>query len=168
MENWSVIDNYQRCDHHVSIVKNYNLTYSFYKNVYSWGYQQAPVTSLQPCAEVTGALTTPAVNSQQVVNDTNTDNYNHSMHPQPQLGSNSSYITELQLYPTDNPPYLCARCRCGYVTNLFKLTTALRSVGFTRVIYNDDLGIGLLFWSVGKARKKLLKLYGFQCGVKYR
>ncbi|XP_067945635.1 S-adenosylmethionine decarboxylase proenzyme 1-like [Watersipora subatra] len=34
-DNWSVIDTYRRTDFSMSILGNYNLTYSFYKNVYS-------------------------------------------------------------------------------------------------------------------------------------
>lgn len=67
---------------------------------------------------------------------------------------------------TDRKWTICNKCQhnYNYNTKLF----LMRTYTFYSVYDKDDSGLHLLFWSQGKARKKLLKLYGFQCGMKYR
>lgn len=145
---WSTIDSYRRTDFSLSILKNYNLTYSFYKNTYSWdlisaldGLSQVPSSALQYQPSVLPADNNLTELDYKTNNETLSDS-----------GSNI---------------YGCSRCKCephysGVQTPVvnMNMNVCSRVVGMHTEC--------ALCWYDGRKRLELLILYGFRAGKYYR
>lgn len=144
----------------MSVVKNYNLTYSFYKNVFSWGYPRAP----DGCSQATGALK----NTGLIL--TANPNLSELRFLDSCTGLNSYLVScdQLKTYTHPKKPLkVCNRCKAIYLCNIS--LTRPNSVVFSihSLVFKVHKG-KQLFWFKGRTRRKLMQLYGFQVGLKFR
>ena len=151
------MDGYRRTEFSMSIVKNYNLTYSFYKNTYSWGSQGAPDCSLQV---LSGALTLhhtilPAKTRLLIENCSVIDTFfDNSMFSVCDYDSSLDYS-------------MCSMCskRCTFKSRQrLRVSFTIRNVLDVVVLH----GANVLFWYNGRNKRKVQLLYGYRAAQYYR
>lgn len=169
-ENWTKIDHYERAEHQQALIKNYNLMYSFYKNVYSWGFIRAPAY----CSQVTGALTNTGLIYATYSTRTDSIDYNPT-----ELDSDITNHGNLSTDDSDDmcvsvivlpPKYCCKKC-CKlrlYNKNYSRFGGGFTPVETVHCFVPRKIRGKQLFYSEGQNRKKLMLKYGFSFGLKYR